>query len=67
MHPMQEDQVHAFLNKAGLDKSMLDSLITRDLVIETEYKGHRFYIRRFPNISASGNINYPERPKACNE
>jgi wyosine [tRNA(Phe)-imidazoG37] synthetase (radical SAM superfamily) len=54
VHPMREDQVQAFLSRAGLDESMIKSLVARNLVAETEYKDHRYYLRRFTNGHALG-------------
>jgi wyosine [tRNA(Phe)-imidazoG37] synthetase (radical SAM superfamily) len=47
VHPMREDQVRSFFTRAGLHESPIESLVARNLVVETEYKGHRYYLRRF--------------------
>jgi wyosine [tRNA(Phe)-imidazoG37] synthetase (radical SAM superfamily) len=46
VHPMREDAVREFLSRAGADWSFVDQLIKKKLLIETEFKGHRFYMRK---------------------
>jgi wyosine [tRNA(Phe)-imidazoG37] synthetase (radical SAM superfamily) len=48
VHPMREEAVNDFLVRAGDDWSVVHSLIDRSQLIETEYKGRRFYMRRLP-------------------
>ena len=52
VHPMREDAVSDFLARAGADWSVIHNLIKRDQLIETEYKGRRFYMRRLHAGSA---------------
>ena len=46
VHPMREEAVSDLLARAGADWSVIRSLIERSQLIETEYKGRRFYMRR---------------------
>lgn len=47
VHPMRKDAVDAFLERAGADWEVVHRLILQEKLIETEYKGHKFYLRRF--------------------
>lgn len=46
VHPMREDGVNEFLKKAKADWSVVKKLITEDKLIEIEYEGKKFYMRR---------------------
>jgi wyosine [tRNA(Phe)-imidazoG37] synthetase (radical SAM superfamily) len=46
VHPMREDAVRAFLSRAGAAWPVVRSLIDQDQLVETEYDGHRFYVRK---------------------
>ncbi len=46
VHPMREEAMADFLSRAHADWSAVRRLIDRDLLIETEYHGKRFYVRR---------------------
>ncbi len=48
VHPMREDAVKGFISKANADLSLIDKLIGEDRLIETKYRGKKFYIRRLP-------------------
>lgn len=47
VHPMRQDAVEIFLKRSGADWTVVHHLILQKKLIETEYKGHKFYIRRF--------------------
>ena len=53
VHPMREEAVSEFLSKAGTDWLFVDQLIRKKLLIEMEYKGHRFYMRVVPQQRSS--------------
>jgi wyosine [tRNA(Phe)-imidazoG37] synthetase (radical SAM superfamily) len=53
VHPMRKKAVQAFLRRAGADDSVVDNLVKHNLILETEYDGQSFYIRRFPKQIAS--------------
>jgi len=46
VHPMREEAVSEFLKRAEADWTVIHSLIVRGQLVETEYGGHRFYMRR---------------------
>jgi len=47
VHPMREEAVSEFLGRAGADWPVVRRLMTQDQLVETEYEGARFYVRRF--------------------
>ena len=47
VHPMREDAVKAFLVRAKQDWQTVRDLIESGRLVEMEYKGNRFYLRRF--------------------
>jgi wyosine [tRNA(Phe)-imidazoG37] synthetase (radical SAM superfamily) len=47
VHPMREEGVNQFLEKAKSDWSIIEKLITEDKLIEVKYKNKRFYMRKF--------------------
>ena len=46
VHPMREEAVSEFLARAGVDWSIVHGLIAQRRLIETEYQGRKFYMRR---------------------
>lgn len=48
VHPMHEEAVKAFLLQAKADWSMIERLINQGQLIELNYQGKRFYMRRHP-------------------
>ena len=46
VHPMREDAVQHFLEKAGEGWEMMDELLQMGKVVELQYDGKRFYLRR---------------------
>jgi wyosine [tRNA(Phe)-imidazoG37] synthetase (radical SAM superfamily) len=47
VHPMRKRAVQALLLRTGSDESVVDNLVKRNLILETEYEGQIFYMRRF--------------------
>ncbi len=47
VHPMRQDAVDIFLKRSGADWAVVYHLIEQKKLIETEHRGHKFYIRRF--------------------
>jgi len=47
VHPMREEALKDFLKRARSDWSAVTKLINKDQLLETEYKGYKFYIRKF--------------------
>lgn len=48
VHPMREDAVREFLQRARADWSVVRGLLEQDLIVDTEYEGKTFFIRKFP-------------------
>lgn len=48
VHPMREDGLTEFLAKAKSDRSVVRKLLESGRLIETEYRGKKFYLRRLP-------------------
>jgi wyosine [tRNA(Phe)-imidazoG37] synthetase (radical SAM superfamily) len=46
VHPMREDAVSEFLARAGADWSVVHRLIAQEQLIEMDYEGRKFYMRR---------------------
>jgi len=46
VHPMREDGVDDFLARAEADWGVVRQLVAREQLVEAEYGGHRFYLRR---------------------
>ncbi|MGD9121343.1 MAG: radical SAM protein, partial [Desulfobacterales bacterium] len=45
VHPMRQDAVNEFLLRAGADWQIVHQLMTHGQLIETVYKGKKFYLR----------------------
>lgn len=50
VHPMREEAVMKFLEKAGADMSLADELVRRGEMVKTAYDGMEFYIRKIKRI-----------------
>lgn len=48
VHPMREEAVREYLKKAGADWDIITGLIKSGSLIELEYQGKNFYMRRLP-------------------
>ena len=51
VHPMREDAVDEFLARAGADWAAVRRLVAQDRLVEAEYGGHRFYLRKLRGCS----------------
>ena len=58
VHPMREEALKDFLKRAKSDWSIIEGLIERGKLVESEYKEHKFYIRKFKK---SRNIKSEEK------
>jgi wyosine [tRNA(Phe)-imidazoG37] synthetase (radical SAM superfamily) len=47
VHPMREEAVEEFLRKAKAGKSVIEKLLNEKMLVETEYDGNKFYLRKF--------------------
>jgi wyosine [tRNA(Phe)-imidazoG37] synthetase (radical SAM superfamily) len=52
VHPMREEAVKEFVFKAGAIWSVVRGLVDQGRLIESEYEGQKFYMRRFPKRKA---------------
>jgi len=46
VHPMREDAVAELLARTGVGWTLVRDLVRQQLLVETEYEGHRFYVRK---------------------
>ena len=46
VHPMREDAIREFLDRDGKDWSLIRKLIDENKLLETEFQGKQFYLRR---------------------
>jgi wyosine [tRNA(Phe)-imidazoG37] synthetase (radical SAM superfamily) len=49
VHPMREEGVLALLSKANSDWNIIDGLVKEGKLIEIEYQGKKFYMRKIPS------------------
>lgn len=49
VHPMREEGVNTLLSKAGSNWDSVDRLIKENKLVEIEYLGKRFYMRKLPH------------------
>jgi wyosine [tRNA(Phe)-imidazoG37] synthetase (radical SAM superfamily) len=49
VHPMRKEAVEEFLKKANADWRFIEKLLKEDRLIELEYEGNRYYMRRLPS------------------
>jgi len=50
VHPMREEALKDFLERAKSDWSIVEELIEQSKLVESEYEGHKFYIRKFKKL-----------------
>jgi wyosine [tRNA(Phe)-imidazoG37] synthetase (radical SAM superfamily) len=46
VHPMRDDSVREFLEKDNKDWSLVNKLLSEGKLLETEFGGHKFYVRK---------------------
>jgi wyosine [tRNA(Phe)-imidazoG37] synthetase (radical SAM superfamily) len=51
VHPMRESAVREYLKKAGADWSVVHQLITQSKLVETDYAGQKFYLRKLASYA----------------
>jgi len=47
VHPMREDAVSQFLARAGATWAVVERLVAQDRLVQVDYGGYRYYLRRF--------------------
>ena len=52
VHPMQDDAVVSFLNKAKSDWKLINKLLLQEKLKEIEYNGHKFYMKCNPDYQS---------------
>jgi len=55
VHPMREEAVKRLLNRAGAGWQDVEELISNGSLVEVEYQGKTFYMRKLPGLSSPGN------------
>jgi wyosine [tRNA(Phe)-imidazoG37] synthetase (radical SAM superfamily) len=50
VHPMREDGIKELLTKANEDWGIIEMLINENKLVETEYNGKNFYLRKLPDL-----------------
>ena len=48
VHPLREDAVRHLLARAGVGWPVVDRLLAEAQLVQTEYQGHKFYMRKLP-------------------
>jgi wyosine [tRNA(Phe)-imidazoG37] synthetase (radical SAM superfamily) len=51
VHPMREQAVKDYLKKAGADWGVITSLLKKGSLVQIEYQGENFYLRKLPGRS----------------
>jgi wyosine [tRNA(Phe)-imidazoG37] synthetase (radical SAM superfamily) len=54
VHPMREDAVRQFLARAGASWAVVQRLLAENHLVEADYDGHRFYLRRLVKPCSPG-------------
>jgi wyosine [tRNA(Phe)-imidazoG37] synthetase (radical SAM superfamily) len=49
VHPMRKDAVEEFLAKANADWRLIEELLLEGRLVELEYQGNRYYMRKLPS------------------
>jgi len=49
VHPMRETAVIEFLRKAGVDWRVIETLLQEGKLLELEYEGNKYYMRKLPS------------------
>lgn len=51
VHPMRRDAVEEFLKRAGAEWGVVEKLVRENLLVEIEYEGKLYYIRRISRLA----------------
>lgn len=54
VHPMREDAIREFLEKDQKDWSVIDKLVQEGKLLETEFQGKKFYLRKLAKRQRTG-------------
>ena len=50
VHPMREEGVSALLSEVNANWDVVEKLVNEGKLVELEYEGKRFYMRKLPGI-----------------
>ena len=53
VHPMRKEAVCDYLRRADVDWVVVEELIAQGKLIETDFEGHKFYMRKFHGMHGS--------------
>ncbi|MGD8545761.1 MAG: radical SAM protein [Candidatus Bathyarchaeota archaeon] len=53
VHPMRREAVKKFLRKADVDWNVIKALLREDKLVEVEYEGNTYYLRKLPSRTSS--------------
>jgi len=56
VHPMRKEGVEEFLKKANADWHIIEKLLEEDKLVELEYEGNKYYMRRLPSRRKSKQV-----------
>ena len=56
VHPMREDAVSELLEKSGADMDVVEKLVDEGKMIELEFEGTKFYMRKLPGVKRRGTL-----------
>jgi wyosine [tRNA(Phe)-imidazoG37] synthetase (radical SAM superfamily) len=54
VHPMREDAIEEFLRKDQKDWNLIEKLVNEDKLLETEFQGKKFYLRKLAKRQRTG-------------
>lgn len=54
VHPMREDAMEEFLRKDQKDWNLIEKLVNEDKLLETEFQGKKFYLRKLAKRQRTG-------------
>lgn len=55
VHPMRNDALEEFLKRAGANRGIVHRMVEKGLLIETEYRSNKYYLRRFSKSPRNNN------------
>ena len=54
VHPMREEAVHDLLSRSGAEWALVQGLLDERRLVQTEYQGRKFYVRRLEQTPREG-------------
>jgi wyosine [tRNA(Phe)-imidazoG37] synthetase (radical SAM superfamily) len=62
VHPMREDAVREFLTRKKCDWRTVQTLLKDGRLVETEYRGNKFYVVPIRKVSTGDGLEFPRSP-----